>query len=344
MIPSLKVCADKKQWDALVESAPHATIFHKWSFLRKMEKYTGGRLYPMIFFKDEKPAGLYPLFYHKNKGIKMVFSPPPHCAVPYLGPLLLGYDALTQTTKESVYVDLQSGIDNFLNEELSADYISVITPPGLIDSRPLFWAGYCVTPSYDYIMDLTLPEEVLWDRLGKKLRAQISKEKSSGYAIESGGREELLIIYDMLVNRYKEQGRTVSVPKEYLLEIFDEFYPENMKVWVAKYQGECIGGLADLYYKGKAASWVGNPKPKVGTNVNELLQYEAVLSAKKSGCTVYEEMGANTKHLCRYKSKFNPNLAMHYNAKKCKPAVGALENAYMSFIKPFKNRMTRLVK
>jgi len=342
MNTSLEECSDDAQWDKLVDSASHGTIFHKYRFLKMMEKYSGSRLHPMIFKRGGVPEGLYPIFSGRTHGIKMAFSPPPHCSVPYLGPLILNYDSLTTAKKERVYLELQEEADRFINRELGIGYVTLATPPGLIDSRPLTWAGYSVRPLYDYVLDLSLSEEQLWKQLGRKLRKQINKEKTGEVSIEEGGREDIRSIYKLLCTRYKEQGRSVSVPLNYLMEIFDEFYPNNMKILVARYRGECVGGLIDLYYREKASSWVGNPKPKIGTSVNEMLQYKAVTRAKESGCFVYEEMGANTEHLCRYKSKFNPNLSMHYNARRCGPIISVAEKAYSSLYKPLRERILSL--
>jgi len=335
MAITLEITKDKELWDSLVEKSPHGTIFHTWKFLKIVEKHTNSKLYPLIGMKGTTPAGIYPLFFQKRFFLKMVFSPPPHVAVPYLGPAFVDYDKLKQSKKESIFVGFQRSVDEFISSEFGADYIYISTPPGLLDSRPLRWTGYDTRPVYSYLIDLTSGIDHIWKQLKKKLRQNINKERKRGIRIEEGSKNELEMIYNLLLERYEEQKRIVTVPKDYLLELYNCLYPENMKIHIAKYQDEFIGGLIDLYYKDRASSWIGNPKPRLESiNATDLLQWEAIKTAYDNGCKYYEEIGAGTERLCRYKSKFNPELSIHFSATKYNLLGYLAENSYVGILKP----------
>ena len=52
------------------------------------EKHTGSKLYPLMGVKNGVSVGVFPLFFQKKGPARMVFSPPPHAAIFYLGPAM----------------------------------------------------------------------------------------------------------------------------------------------------------------------------------------------------------------------------------------------------------------
>lgn len=137
---------DREEWDKLVEASPHSTIFHTWKWLKIMEKHSWMKtvmkkrvkckLYPVIGLKGETPIGVFPLFLYNSSLFRMVASPPSKVEVDYLGPLIVNYDKLKQNKRESLFMEFQNAVDEFIVSELKADYISVKTPPEMIDCRP----------------------------------------------------------------------------------------------------------------------------------------------------------------------------------------------------------------
>ena len=58
--------AEKKEWDEIVENSSHGTIFHRWDFLKVMEKHTKkriirtqlkGKFIPLIAYNGTEPVG-----------------------------------------------------------------------------------------------------------------------------------------------------------------------------------------------------------------------------------------------------------------------------------------------
>ena len=339
MAIELKIADEKEveEWDKLVDSSPHGTIFHTWKWLRIAEKHTNSKLYPIIGYKGTTPVGIFPLFYQKKVFLKIVFSPPPHAAILYLGPVLVDYDNRKQSKKETNFIDFQRQVDKFITEKLKANYISISLPPGLSDPRPFKWAGYEVEPAYDYVMDLSNGVEYIWQKnYEKKLRQNIERARRRGIYIEKGGKEELGVIHGLMEDRYAEQDKMVTVPKDYLLELYDSFY-ENIKIFVAKYEGEIVTGMIDVYYKDKVVSWIGNPRPRVkmSPSPNDLLNWEAMKYACEHGFKYYETIGAaGNERLHSYYSKYNPELLMRFSAKKYSSFIPRLMEIVYSKTKP----------
>ena len=331
---------DAEEWNKLVESSPHGTIFHTWKWLKIVEKHTSSKLYPIIGYKGTTPVGIFPLFYQRKTYLKMVFSPPPHTAINYLGPVLADYDKLKQAKKEINFVEFQRQADEFINEELKANYISISLPPGLLDPRPFQWAGYLVAPVYGYIRDLSKGLDYVWLQYGRKRRLDINRAIRRGISVEEGNREELEVLYNLLVGRYAEQDKIVTVPKDYLLELYDSF-SRNMKIFVAKYEGEIVTGVIEIYYKDSAISWIGNPRPrvKISPSPNDLLNWEAIKYACEHGFRYYEQIGAaGNERLYSYYSKCNPELLVRFSVKKYSYIAKGLEMSYVKILKPMSAR------
>lgn len=304
-----------KNWDMIIETSPYGTIFHTFDWLKIIEKHTGSKLYPLIGLKGEKVIGFFPVFHKKKSLVKMVFSPPPKVGIPYMGPVLLGYDKLKQEKKESVIMDFVTGVDNFIHNNFKPGYIYFELPPGLIDCRPFKWLGYQVEPMYGYLLDISVGLSDLESKFSIQARRNIKKAEKDGMRIELGFKEELLVLYDRLYGRYEEQERKIPISKDYLLDVFDKFNPKNLKVFIIRYQDDIISGGIKLCYKERIIDWIGQPKTTVRT-ANDFLHWGVMKWGIEHKLNYYEILGANTLSISQFKSKFNPSLDIYFGIKK----------------------------
>ena len=327
------------EWDQIVNDSPYGTIFHTWKWLEIAANHSGFVMHPLVGYVKGEPVGLFPLFHRKVYGINFAFSPPPHVALLYLGPVLRFNDNMTkhQKRREDLYLSFFDCVNNYIKQVLKAQYIQIFLPPKLSDPRPFTWSGYSVKPEYNYETDLSSGPETLFQNLPKKKRQNINGAYKRGIIIEMGGKEEIEEIYALMVERYKEQGRRVRVPKEYLLEIYDA-YNENIKVFVTKYEDEIVTGVIDIVFKNSLFSWIGNPKPRkiIPSSSNDILQWEEIQYCFRENLSSYVTMGAagNERLHTYYSSKFNPSLDVRFSAKKCSSCVRVIESAYRGVYTP----------
>jgi len=321
---------DAEEWDELVELSPHATIFHKWKWLKIVEKHANFKLYPIIGYKGSTPIGLIPLFFRKRAFLRMVFSPPPKVAIPCLGPLLIDYEKLKQNKKETNFIEFQKRVDEFMKEELKANYIYITLPIGLIDVRPFIWSGYSASPSYNYVFNLSLGKDVLWKNLKKHTRKNIKRAKER-LTVTEGDVRDLRFIYSQLKERYQEQKRAIGCSLNYLEEVYTNFR-SNIQILTAEMDGETVAGLVNLLYRNSISSWVGNAKTNI-PNIypNDLLIWESIEYGCNNGYGTFYEIGANTARLARYKSNFNPSLVLNFNVRKHSLATKILEGLYVKY-------------
>ena len=327
--------ADAGLWDSIVSRSPHGTIFHTWKWQKIVEKHTGSRFYPLICRERDEPVGLLPIYFTKKFFMRMAFSPPPGTALNFLGPVLAGYESQEQARREQVFVEFQKTLDRFLKENLKPGYVSISLPYGLPDPRPFIWAGYRVENSYDYMVDLRPGADALWDQIGRKLRQNIARASSRGMTVEEGARKELGIIHELMVERYREQGRQVSVSLQYLNDLYEHFR-DNLKVLVVRYEGEVVTGMIDVISKDQVFSWIGNPRPRhpLSPSPNDLLTWEGIRNASGTGFTQYITIGAagNKRLHWYYASKFNPDLRVRYTVKRSTFIARLLERTYSRFL------------
>jgi lipid II:glycine glycyltransferase (peptidoglycan interpeptide bridge formation enzyme) len=231
----------------------------------------------------------------------------------------------------------QQEVDNFISSEIRPNYTYIAAPPDLLDSRPFKWSGYKVSPAYSYILDLSKGLDHVWEGLRKSLRYEIRKTEGKGVSVEEGSKKELKALYNLMVKRYEEQGKIVTVSKEYLFDLFNSFHPKNFKIFVAKYQGEITTGVIDLWYKDKIITWAGNPKTNISNlSPNDLLFWETVKRGHENGLKQYEIIGAaGVERLHKYYSKCNPDLLLWFSATKYSSFLPKLvETSYFKLLKP----------
>jgi hypothetical protein len=344
---------DAPEWDRIISESPQGTLFHQWNWLKITEKHTQSTLHPIIGMKGNTPIGILPLFLQKKGPLRMVFSPPPHVALFYLGPVLAGEDTLKQKNqefnsyeflkkRELNYVEFQKSIETYIKNVLKAQYISISLSPALQDPRPFSWSGYSIELNFDYVIDLSHGCDYLLQTLDKKGRQNLNQAKKKGITVETGGKKEYEKILDLMNIRYAQQGKNIMETREYFLDLYDA-YKDTIKIFIARIDGEIVTGSIDLQYRDTYLSWIGNPKPKkrISPSPNDLLIWESVRYACERGFRYYITMNAaGDKRLhSYYVSKFDPDLKVHFTVKKHSNLAGILEKVYLNITKPLKGKV-----
>ena len=320
MVVTLTLADDtfQKTWDGCVVSSPHGTIFHTWQWLKLIEKQSLTKLLPILIYKGTVLIALYPVFLQKRYFYTLALSPPFGAYMVYLGPVIIDYESSKQDTRENLFIQIQQEVDKYIFGKNKCAFSLIRTSPGLSDPRPLRWAGYRIDPLFTYRIPLQEGTDAVWEKLEKKLRVNIKKAVKEGVTVRLGDWEDLEFIHDSLYKRYIEQGLKPTDNKKYLFTIYQKFYPDNLKIFVAEYKGQRISGCFYLCFKNIMYFWVGLPKTDlVGLSPNDLIQWEAIKWAQSNGLEYFELMDAGDDPRLRYfKSKYNPELVIWYSAIK----------------------------
>jgi len=312
---------DAELWDRLVSSSPHGSVFHRWEWLRIAEKYSKTKLYPLIAYKGTTPVAAFPVFVRKFGLFSAVFSPPPRLAIPFLGPVIAEYGSLKQNKRETICQGLVEGFASLLREWRAA-YVSVTTPPELVDVRQFLWQGFKAKPMYNYFFDLSRGRDYLWGRLKKARRKNITKTGRK-FEFRAGGSEDFEFVISGVFSRAAEQNIKLRLSREYLREVYRRMNG-CIDVHVVSRDGENVVGLINLTHGSSVYSWLGNFKRHIkGYSPNDLLLWSSVEHYISRGYTRFFEIGANTQRLVRFKSQFNPELVLNFELSKTNPVVEA---------------------
>jgi hypothetical protein len=338
--------SDAHEWDKIISESPYCTLFHHWNWLKITEKHTQSKLYPLIGTKNGVPVGVFPLFFQKKGPARMVFSPPPHAALFYLGPVLVGVDDLRQEKWENIYSVFQNSVDDFIDSDLRANYFHISLPPALQDPRPFSWSGYRIEPNFDYKVDLRQGIDILYDSLNNRQRADLNKAKELGMEVEMGAKRELDKILDLMEIRYKQQAKIVTASRAYFSDIYD-LYNSNLKIFVVKMGNEIVTGAIRLNFRDTLYGWIGNPKPKnrISPSPNHFLFWETIRYATEQGFKNYITMSAagNRRLHEYYGARFNPELKIRYVATKKTFLSGISEKGYVEILKPLRGRFKHIM-
>ncbi|EKE18972.1 MAG: methicillin resistance protein [uncultured bacterium] len=148
-------------------------------------------------------------------------------------------------------------------------------------------------PELGWLLDISLSEEQLLANMKKRTRYSINKAKKDGVEIFSMDNashvEEFYPIY------LETAKRQVFVPfsLEYIKKEFEIFSKENkILVFFAKYKGEIITTAMIIYTNGSGFYHHGASIRKYSNITSaELLQWSAILEAKKRGLKLYNFWG-----------------------------------------------------
>jgi lipid II:glycine glycyltransferase (peptidoglycan interpeptide bridge formation enzyme) len=170
---------------------------------------------------------------------------------------------------------------------------------------------------YTLIVDLSRDLNIIEESFDKVLRKNINGTLKEGVSVEEGSMEDLDFLHSSIGRRLKEQGES-SINKSFLYDISKSFFPQNLKIFIARYKGEKVGGLIITLHHDKASALFGTSKIAIkGIYPNDLIHWEAIKWAKENGFGHYEIMDTGEfQRLCTYKSQFNPTLSVWFSATK----------------------------
>lgn len=325
---------ERARWNEFVKESPQGTIYHRREFLEIIAEHAGADLHLLIGYKTEEPRGIFPLFEKQKGPLRLVFSPPPGLGVPYLGPALLNYRKMKQRKTELSNKRFVEGCLEWVDEEIGPHYSRFVTSWRYDDPRPFDWKGYDIDPKHTYCVP-AVSDDKLMRHITRSARRSIKRNSDVNYAIERDDQDGIEFVYHSLVERYDEQDQTFSPPLAYFRDL-DQELPENtVRTYIAHLDGEPVMGRIVLQTDGCASFWKGmaaSPNRLESVPIGDLLNWHTMVDAIEHGAEEFDLVGANTPRLCRYKAKFNPDLARYYVAERAAPGVGTIVDAYKRWL------------
>ena len=329
---AIKLINEKQLWDQLVESTPQGLLYHKWDFLKLIEKHYKYNLLPYGIYKGEELICVFPMFQKRIKGINCLFSPPPQSGVPYLGFIMNEtYHILKQSKKESYLKIVAEDVDREI-KRISPNYFSASLVPGFVDIRQFKWRRYGITTDYTYILDLNQSLDEIWNGVTGHCRQKIRKCRDLNCKLEKS--KDVSPLIELLKERYRQRGMNFLVRTSYLNDLMETF-PDNIGLYYLHNDDRIIGASLNHEYNNWYLGWIGLTKAKDRKYkyVNDLMLWSFIQQANLQGYKKFEISGANDPDLCQFRTKFNPQLEICMQISK-KDFLGRIaEKFYLRFIK-----------
>lgn len=321
--------ADKEAWDQLVDASEHGTIFHKWEWIKLMERHsiinkigfeTRGKLHPLLIEHGEKQLGLAPVYQFKHPLLNLIYSPPRSVEPIYLGPILNIPENTSNHRRQELHNRVAETLHHYLTGNLGAQLITIHTPPGFFDTRTYQWLNYRVHPAYTYFIDLQRGEKSVWEGFTGNVRSELRQCEAAGLEVKIGGESE----YNQILSLLEERQR-LRMTHEFFEDAYRVAHPHEMKVFYIEKDSKVISGVVLLHHRGRIYAWVGTPRSKYnGLPVNDLIYWESLKWGISEGFKTFEIMGADDQSLYPFKRKFGPALIQYYTMVWMTPTLSRI--------------------
>ncbi len=319
---SLELIDNKDAWNHFVEVSPYGQLFHRWEFLKIVEKHSGCKLFTYGIYKGNELMCIFPLFYRDKNGVTAILSPPAEAGIPFMGFVISpSYLEFRQRKKENYLEIIAKDIIEEL-KKVAPNHIAFSLPPDFSDVREFIWDGYKAEINFTYVIDMEKPLEELLESFDEECKVEIGRAAKQNLVLKEI--TDVDILYRALKKKYGQQGLSAMLPGQpYLLDILSAF-PDNVKMY-ALYDSDSVAEcLVSYEYKGRLTCWIGAVSLDKNAPALEYLIWELIKEKKARGFKEMEIQDANVKRLCSLKSKLNPGLEyffyLHKNDTKGKLA------------------------
>lgn len=321
-------------WDAALPTAG-IEPFHTTEALEVLDSHWAGELRLFGGFKGHEPIGLLPVFVRHHPLGRLISSPPVGFGIGRLGPVLMPTSP-KQRKRESVNKRFVRRVIETLDGTDQFSLFRMVGRTTYNDPRPFKWDGFNTTPEFTYqlAVDGQTADEVLGS-FSRDLRNDIRNRDEVEITIRRGEDGDVQNIYQAMMDRYRQQGRTQPVSREFIEDLLAAV-GDRARVYVAESDsGEFLSGMIVLYTDNTAYNWKGGTKPAeidTSVSVNNLLHWKIIEDIIEDpdleSTSTYDLYTANNERLSRYKSSFNGSLATYYTVESNSVPMTVAKTAY----------------
>ena len=295
---------DKKRWDQFVETSPQGLLFHKWDFLKTVERHSKYKFLPYCVYSGEQMRSICPFFIGRDHGLTVMCSPPPHAQIPYLGP---AFDpsvlARRASAKEKIFEQVADELCREI-DTIAPNIVSITTAPNFLDVRSFMWKNFTARLGFTYAIDLEKSVDEIWASFSGRSRRGI--KHLSAYSPEIQQTNDVSALLDIWRPRYSELGMQVPLLSDSYLKELVATFPEDVTVYNLSIDGRPATAVACcVMQKQRYHCWIGLVSARQDLPVNEYLVWEVVRRAKLEG---FKKLDLGDPGPARFKSKFDPVL------------------------------------
>lgn len=315
---------NNEQWDRLVVESPRGVLFHMSDWLFAVRDAQNLQLVRLGIYEGDDLVGVFPVFLKRFGLLTVVASPLVIEDTHYMGPVVA--DALLP--------DVMRLFQEYVSSRWMMSYIRIVMPhdqPRL----PLSRLGYECVNNLTHIVDLSLSDETLWQRVKSPCRRQIKKAEREGVVTQIVTDDSQLERYYQLVNAlYKRQQRTPPSPQTFFRAVWDRFGPSGNLVFVlAWHEGELAAGALLGVWKGTVYFIDGaSSQTHQHLGASNAMHWAAIRWAKENNHRFYDFVGSNIPRFAQFKGSFGGDLVTYLTLEQARPTwVRSLRDRYSAY-------------
>jgi FemAB-related protein (PEP-CTERM system-associated) len=310
--PPLRVSewTDRDGWEAFVDSAPDATMMHRWVWRDVIAQAYGHRTFCLAAHSGGRLRGVLPLTLVAGRmlGRQLVSMP----FLDYGGVCVAGdrdaerelVRAATQMAHaERAVLVLRHAEERRLEIPVSLEKVSML-------------------------LDLGDSEEALWRRLPSERRNRVRKGQRHGLVASVGGASSLSAFYDVLATNMRDLGSPVHHRRFFAAVM--EHVGEDARIVLVRDEGRPIGAAVMLLHrKTISLPWVSSLRSSLKKSPNQVLYWEAMRWGIGSGYRILD-FGRSSKGTGTYEAKRQwgadvVQLYWHYHPESAGPPTEGIK-------------------
>lgn len=297
------------EWDKLVESSPQGTIFStsNWLSITSNALKIDFAIYGC--FSEGQLIGGCPLFHKKRFGL-LNFASNTCGLMPYSGVVLKHISDSSVRRFERQQNNILTSIAAFF-EQMGTIQVEVCNPPKLFDIRSFTQRGWKSETRYTYFLDL---ENLNYSR---NVRRNITNATEDGISVSRSW--DIEAYYSLFQQTFEHQGLKAPVPKGYLENLCEHIANNNLgEMWIAKTHDE-QWIAADIFLRDNnyLHRWAAVTDPDLRKDGGSYLLLDTVFNNYlDKGMSTVNLMAANTPHLAKFITGFNPYLHPYFAVSK----------------------------
>jgi hypothetical protein len=307
----VELLEDKGRWDKFVENSPQGSLFHKWDFLKTVERHSKYQFLPYCVYLGEELRCIFPFFTGRDRLRRTyMLSPPPlHLGTQiwYLGPAFdPSVQALKATAKAKIFEQVTSEVCREI-DTIAPNFVYFTTVPNFLDVRFFKWKDFTANLEFTYTIDLERSLDEIWASFTRRCRQGI--KYVSAHSPEIQQTNDVSALLDMWRKRFPELGMKVPLLSDSFLKELVAAFPQDVTVYNVSIDGRLATATACcvMQRKERYGYWIGNVNARKDLSVTDYLIWGVVRRAKSEGFKKLD-LGPSDARLARYKAKFNPVL------------------------------------
>ena len=298
----MKTTTRKQQYQSYIEDQDLAMFYHPW-FLNAVTE--SGQWDVSTVSHEDQIIAVWPYFEKKKYGFSYLTTPP---LTAYLGPW---YELPVDLVKEASILKYHKKILHGLAEGLPRTQLKDTRwSPEMKQWMPLVWKGYEQSTRYTFRLDLSKTEQELWSSITDVQRNAIKKARS----LYKSEQTESIETYNVLNDAsYKRQKMKTPYSKAFFYKLDQVLQQKKAReIWITTGAKGPEAGVYIAYDKKVAYLMATGRLDHAKAGAVSMALWEAIVSAKKKGCLVFDFEGSMIEGIASFFRSFGGTLTPYH--------------------------------